>query len=638
MLGLEQSYAHSIDSLPALSGAALSHRTAGTADQHISPGWFLLILCGAFVGFEITELPRALVADHCAFMSVARDMSQGIMPFRDQHGTFPGTVLFHYFVFEVFGNNHWGLRAADGLLLVCTALCICGFLRQGLSRAALLFICMLWLFQYDYAPGVCQAQRDTIVIPFLLAGVWAARKSVNRPSAAFWMSLCICIPIWIKPSHIFTGLLAELAVLAHVMLRGEKRRLLHAAKQIAWATGGVLAISIPLMAWMLSLADFDALWHRLITTTINWHPIRPEASWLSVPQILWWIGMPSMLIPLGLMRLCNRAEIGRFWPVLVLLAGTALHMAFQTGLPYHKLPFLFSLVVIAGLGADRILSQDRKAFHCGVIMVGLWGLLTVLVAVFSSEGQLAKRFPTDLYLLAPLAVAGFYLLVWGVARRRLWARRDITWLAVLLVLWPAAGLGAKVTNDLHTLSAKGLHGYRQHRSKIYADAAIGLAIRDATEPNDRIVLLGSQNVVYWAAQRRSATIDRHYHTILMLSAGGERERLRREYVQEIQEHEPVVVGAERETSPEYIQRFPDWPRDPYREIFEVADFQEWFEANYVSIGDYHSRASSRTVTYFVHVRRPEVRNHLLNDPRMQEAARKLIEHYKRRDLANQILQ
>ena len=399
-----------------------------------------------------------------------------------------------------------------------------------------------------------------------------------------------------------------------------------------------VAISIPLIAWMLSLADFDALWARLITTAIDCNPIRSKASWLTIPQVLWWIGMPSILIPLGLIRLCNKSEIGRFWPLLVLLAGTALHMVFQTGLPYHKLPFLFSLVVIAGLGADRILSHDRKAFHCGVIMVGLWGLLTVLVAAFCREGQLAKRFPTDLYLLAPLAAAGFYLLVWGVARRRLWARRDIKWLAALLVLWPAAGLGVKVSNDLHTLSVKGLHGYRRHRSKIYVDDAIGLAIRDATEPNDRIVLLGSQNVVYWAAQRRSATIDRNYHTILMLSAGDERERLRREYVQEIQDHEPVVVGVERETSPEYIQRFPGWPKDPYREIFEVAGFQEWFEANYVSIGDYHSRASSRTITYFVHARRSEVRDQLLNDPRMQEAARQLIEYYKRRDLAKQVSQ
>lgn len=617
-----------IGSLPALM------RRAGDAPaQGIPFGWFLLILCVTFVGYELTELPRALVSDHCGFMSMARDMARGVMPFRDQHGTFPMTMLYHYFVFEVFGNNHWGLRAADGILLICTAIFIYGFLRPLLSRTAILLICLLWLFQYDYAPGVSQAQRDTIVIPFLLAGVWAARKSVRDPSAAFWMSLCICIPIWIKPTHIFTGLLAEVAVLAHIMLQGAQPRLRQAAKQIAWASCGVLAISVPLVMWMLLLADFDALWTRLITMAINCSPIQPKASWLTVPRMLWSTGMPSMLIPLGLMHACKRTNIAQLWPVLVLLCGTALHMVFQRGLPYHALPLLFTLVLIAGLGAERVLSRDRKAFRCGVMMVGLWGLLTLLMAGFSGEGHLAKVFPTGLYLVAPVLVCVFYLLVWGIGRRERRTRLDMLWLAILFGLWPSVGLVAKIGDDMHTMMSKGLQGYRQHRSKVYADAPVGLAIRDATDPDDSIVLLGTQNVVYWAAERKSATHDRHYHSILMLSAGDLRDRLRIEYRQEIRDHRPVVVGVERETLHEYLEMFSDWPEDPYREIFEVAGFKDWFQTNYVSIGDYHSRGSSRTVTYFVRIDRPEVKDRLLQDIRMQDAARKLIEFYKRRELA-----
>lgn len=383
----------------------------------------------------------------------------------------PLTHLVHRLFLVLGGADVHVFRSLD-LALTCVVYALAGAtiprmladpaarLRPPALVYALAAVVLLGAQYLGYL-GWDQAQRESFATWFVLLGLCASAMPARGLGWPALAGGAIAIAFFGKPTM---GI--YLPVVGLAILVGDRPR--RVARVLAFTLGAICAAAVVLVATAFWLGD---PWHGLQLTLVEAPALYAELFRRTALETL---ALPWLFVPLAFGAVASVlgvvAVLARWWPARLLglalapLAGIVALLAQGKGYPYHAHPITAS------------------AWLC--VLVALYQLHTRALTA-PAVGFRASAFATALLTLFLVAHGR-----WALGRSPHFFRRDIAW---------AARAGAPERSEARLARAE------DHDFHPLAMAEAAAWLDSHTQANERVQIYGTDPLVLFWAQRRSAT-------------------------------------------------------------------------------------------------------------------------------------
>jgi hypothetical protein len=243
-------------------------------------GWSLFLLLAANAAYFLPlSLNWPLAHDGALQHYSAWRILNGAVPYLDLSDmNMPGTYLLHMLCLEWFGTGDFAFRLFDLFWCALSAIAILaigGRVSLYAGAGALFFIG----FHLQQGPEG-MAQRDFLLMPFLLFAAYALKRFLEQPSQTQWMFACgvlVGTAFWIKPVVLVFALFCAIAATAKL------RWSYYTVLALGWLALGFLLPAMAVHAWLYELGALPAFYQILLKIIlsihsnlhlIGWEPIR----------------------------------------------------------------------------------------------------------------------------------------------------------------------------------------------------------------------------------------------------------------------------------------------------------------------------------------------------------------------------
>jgi 4-amino-4-deoxy-L-arabinose transferase-like glycosyltransferase len=419
--------------------------------------WLTLALVSLLtVAVRLPDLAMPLERDEGEYAYAAQEMARGFPPYRDSFCQKPPLVFFWYLAgFQVFGETVVGIHLTLTVAAAAAAAALYLLGRRLAGRPAGVLAAILFTLA---SPGVgyfgSAANTEIFMLVPVIFGVHcllAAGDGGRLP----WLGAGILagLAIWTKQVAVFSFLGPYLFVAVQVYQRAGARAL---AAGTLLAGLGVVAASLPLLAWIVANQIGGPFWEAVLTHNLAYvgFPYGP-AKWVQVADSV---------------RRYFAATDGPLWAAVLL---GVLALAWR---PFRADPAIRFTALWCG---SSLLGVAVGPYVFGHYFLQVLPPLALMPGVLGR--RVALRFPS----LAPYRklLGGLLLAVLGVPL-----------LVPLVVAWV---LPVDVRCD---------EQYQRHGPPPFVAARdLGAYLRRTTAPEDRVLIVGSEPEVLFYARRRSAT-------------------------------------------------------------------------------------------------------------------------------------
>jgi len=419
---------------------------------------------------------------------VAQGMMQGQLPYRDLYTNKPPGVLFIYaLIFSLLGTSveaiHLGLYAFSlACILALFALTMALTRRRLASFVAALAFSVTSMSPRVYGPAANLEQFMALPIVLAALCLW---RGLERSSLRYLVAsgLCAGTAMLIKQSGIFT-LLFLLGVAAYELLVLRTCT----ARRFTWMTLAIIGgAAIPLGAALLVLSA-----NGIAGQALHW-TLHATAPYIS-----------------------NRP----FW------AGRFVRV---TASVVDENPLVYGLAALGLLSAWKRPSRQHG-------MVLSWTLYAAL-SLFSGMRFLQHYF---ILMLLPVSVASGmgarvlrdFLVRVRAPVRRYGAYGALTATALFFPLWAYRPFLASPRADTTSRLT--------YRNSFFAETRLAAAyVKEKTQPDDTILVVGNEPEIYFYAQRRSAT--RHIGFFYLFQRYRDEGEMQRAALEEILRNDPAYI-------------------------------------------------------------------------------------------------
>jgi hypothetical protein len=449
----------------------------------------VVLASAAYVRLRVADVP--LERDEGEYAYAGQLILQGIPPYALAYNMkFPGTYYAYAAILAVFGQSPWGIHV--GLLLVNAASVVLVFALGrrllGDFAGAIAAACFAVLSIDRWIYGVF-AHATHFVVLFALAGLWLLFRAIEseRRLQLFVSGALLGLSVLMK-QHAVVFLPLGAALVFWSDTRGGRRADWALAKRI-----GVVALGAALpLAVLVALLLIQGVWARFWFWTI--HYAGAYASEVGLSDAL-----PNLIDGLKAASVANRA----LWVV----SGLGLAALWATPWAPRARVFVTGLLVASFIGVCPgfyfrqhyfIMVLPAIALLCGVAAASLRTLL---------ERVMRPVAATALALALPLCAIGVYAV----------PERDF--------------LFSMTTRDL----SRSVYGANPFIEAVQ----IGKYIKDRSDENDRIAVLGSEPEIYFYADRKAAT--GYIYTYALMEPQPFASKMQAEMIREIESARPLYL-------------------------------------------------------------------------------------------------
>lgn len=427
---------------------------------------------GVAFGWESLTFPFG--RDQGLYFYVGRGWLHGAMPYRDLlDQKTPGIYVLNAIAIALFGENMWGVRVLDLLVVVLTGIVAASFTAapgerplRGVRGGC---IAMTSLLYFGYFNFWDTAQCELGYSMLGLASIWAARSAAVRSRAEVTAGLLASLAVIMKPPAVWLGFAAFVVCLSRVRWREEGGRARAAITTVRFTASFLL----PLLLLILYFGVHHALWAMAdVVIGANRYYVTHESSIHSLRDV-WEATLTYYRIynPLGSVLLVGG------------LVATFIHHRSNDRDLRNRYLFCF---LLCALGFAAVLMQKKfYTYHWGVVIGPAVALTGCLAADISRSLPAAHE------------------------RRTV----GISAVALVLFLWRASDGGYQnwyVENDaaLSWLSGRiDREAFTRHFDlpwldyRYHDDERVGLWLRAHSKPSDLVAVRGFEPAIYAVAQR-----------------------------------------------------------------------------------------------------------------------------------------
>lgn len=309
----------------------------------IASGIFAYVLT-----FRLPFTPFLIEADHHIFLYEGMRLVDGDVMYRDFFQfTFPGSQVFYWSMFSLFGLDYWILGIA---IIGITALAaLAGLLVSKYSINGWYFVLppMVYVFFGFRWFGIDGSHR--MFSPFLIMfAIWAVLSSQDLSRLIFAGFFCALASFFTQQR----GVLAVSAIVLFFVVEGKmlKRPLRETAASAAVVGGAFLAFLLLFCAYFVAAAGFDAFYTATLEYPLKYYrysphnnlgtllynlnaalsPSSPTTLAAVIPAVLYVLVLPGTYLAFwALFLLRGRDYVWDFWrPIVpVAITGTILTVA-----------------------------------------------------------------------------------------------------------------------------------------------------------------------------------------------------------------------------------------------------------------------------------------------------------------------
>lgn len=196
--------------------------------DYVRSAWFCRAITWLFALYMVWQLGKALwpairmsltwngYQDSPIFSYIARRVLDGAVPYKDIFDfNFPGIYVINMALQALFGRSDFALRMCD--LAFCAAIVgvIVLFCWRGSKVFTAFGACYFMAIHMSHG-GYAVAQRDLLMVPFLLMGGYCLHRFIEELEEVKWLGWCgllVGCAFWIKPQAAVFGGMAALAVM-----------------------------------------------------------------------------------------------------------------------------------------------------------------------------------------------------------------------------------------------------------------------------------------------------------------------------------------------------------------------------------------------------------------------------------------
>jgi len=305
---------------------------------------YLLLLCWSLAWGLYYSINWPLNSDAAIMHYVAWRILNGAIPYRDIfENDPPGAYLLHMFCITVFGRGDLAFRLFD--LFFC-ALSAIGFMALGWNRSRRFAIAGALLFTVCHLSEgpLNMAERDFLMVPFLLFATYSLRVFLNSPKKnipLFIFGLLTGYAFWIKP---FAGMFVAMSVM---VLMVKIQPVAQKIKALVAIGVGMLLPAVCILAWLYTLPGaLPAFWDIAIHFWPVYANLQPfdyrQTANLIVKGILYFGGPLLYIFGYGGTRI---APTDKTLLIIGVAYGIFHYLVQGKNLSYHAYPFFAFMVL-----------------------------------------------------------------------------------------------------------------------------------------------------------------------------------------------------------------------------------------------------------------------------------------------------
>jgi 4-amino-4-deoxy-L-arabinose transferase-like glycosyltransferase len=490
--------------------------------------WLLLGLVILFIAFvRIRLLSTPLERDEGEYAYMGQLLLEGYAPFAKAYNMkLPGTSMMYALSMSIFGQTTVGVHLGFLLVNVGTILMLFVGIRR-LFNPLTAFVASSTFALLTLSPALLglAAHATHFVVFYAVAGLLVLQRALTREKKTlllFASGLLLGASVLMKQPGAAFALIALLAVTYH---RGLVARvsLLETLKSVSAVAIGVLVPLLLLLAWLHSAGVFDRFWFWTF-----------EYGSQYASAVGWYEGK----MYLESFFRSTFGQNGGLWSFAI--AG-ALTLGFS-GFESHRKVFVIAIVLISFLA---VCPGFYFREHYFVLFAPAVGLLAGIGADF----------------IRNRIVAG-------------WSTGWPSWLAVGMFMIASAAGVVRLRSYYLEYSPEEVANKRYRGNAFTESVRVADYIRQHTNKEDRIAVLGSEPQIYFYADRLSAT--GYIYTYSLMEPQPYNGRMQAEMIEEIEASKPEMVA---------LCRFPfSWlaSSEAPQTIFEWSD--RYIRANYFLVG------------------------------------------------------
>jgi hypothetical protein len=504
--------------------------------------WVLLLFILVFtLGLSLISIHVPFARDQGVAAYIGSMILSGKAPYKDvYHFNLPGIFFAYTIAFKIFGKSIEAVNLFDALYRAITLISVWALARRTAGwKTGLWAGCLYGVFStLVYADYWDMAQKETFtILPLCLAllmAVSGGKAKLKRYLCLFLAGLFSAAACYFKPT-LGLPFLVILGYLLLTKIEPAKTRIAHAG----WMIAGFAMAWIPLIVYLVNhyavqefvqgvfifgrfygAQRYSGLLEVIGLPIIKTSRLIYEWRFLTAASIAGIIAITRSKTP-------ARALIF-FWGMAIYL-NILVQMKFFT---YHWIPLLAPLSLLAGRGCAELLSSlPHKKIH---IMV--WAVWVLAIFLFIGNTlPFAKRYKREVLYDFGLIEKEDFLKAYGK-----WGSGDIC---------------------------------------VRAELLVAEYIKDHTNEQDRLLVFSLEPGLNFFSGRPSPTRLAYDQPLTTDTRGNSsfasyQEKLRQEFMSDLEEHTPVyVVVLEHDTS--VIE-----PHDSYQQMQEFEPFREWLYDKY----------------------------------------------------------
>lgn len=287
------------------------------------------------LGYALLVLTKPISLDEGVFLSIAKYITQGDLPYRDffDHKP-PGIHLLFALLFKIFGTSIWVPKVA----LIFATLGSAYFVQKigdRLKGGSGWTAASIFLFLTTQFEGYYLVAEPFMILPLLAATWLLVREKITGRS--LWLAgTCLALAILFKQ----TAIISVLPLLWLGLWRGKLR--------IPMFILGFDWLLILVAAWLLLNGVFSDAWRQVVVLTLTQYPAEPFGVVVGYLQtnFLW-------TLPIWALAIFGLTKRFPFWRTLWLVTLVPLPFMFFRHYPHYWVQVLPFVAVVAAIAVTQ---------------------------------------------------------------------------------------------------------------------------------------------------------------------------------------------------------------------------------------------------------------------------------------------
>ncbi|MBN2329864.1 MAG: glycosyltransferase family 39 protein [Candidatus Omnitrophica bacterium] len=498
--------------------------------------WLFLLIACAYIGLRSHTLLAAFPHDEGLFLYGGQAWANGELAYRDfwDHKP-PATFFFHSIPLRLFPFSIAAVKIHECLWLALSALLLFALCRRRFSRAASFLTLAFYIF-YTSLPYTIRTgglTEENALFFVVLSFYLILRKSEKPLWSALWAGLALGAAVQFRQTFIFESLFLLGAAL-HSIRRSNEARFTIWKPGLALAAGMILPEILVSLYFLIQGAWFDYFEASYLINFFYVGPARPERALSEILAIQWTFIRstgPYLLSPLlafSVYYWIPKTNRWMLWPLLAAFLGDACAISLSGEYYEHYyVQAAASSILLLALFLDGLEQAIRKAWNPSNAashraMSAIFSLLLITITAYPFVSAI-KRYESDV-------------------RQILQERSQL----------------------------ESTTGFQQGAAQ---------AIRDLTDPEDRILLIGRDpNSIYIQSKRYAGSRFYHFTPLWKEKLEGViTARHMKAFMQDLSDKRPAILLIDRRSiqklleDSEFMQQVNDYFEKNYTALDEIVE-------------------------------------------------------------------